>query len=63
MLTWLIRLIMTVSAGIVGWFVSRDAANFSVLQLAMLLLLMAALIAIAAFWAVLGDRIKEMIQR
>jgi hypothetical protein len=63
MLTWLIRLIMTVSAGIVGWFVSRDAANFSVLQLAMLLLLMAALIAIAAFWAVLADRIKEMIQR
>jgi len=63
MLAWIVRLIMTVSAGIVGWFVSRDAANFSVLQLAVLLLLMAALIGVAPFWAVLADRFKGMMSR
>lgn len=49
-ISWLLRPILFVSAVIAGWFVSTDAANFGVVQMAVSVLLIAALVGLAAFW-------------
>jgi hypothetical protein len=56
MLDWLIRGLLFCSAGIAGWFVPRDAPNFSMIQVLVLLVLMAAAMALAITWAILRDR-------
>ncbi len=53
MLNWLVRLLMICAAGIAGWFVARDAPNFSLVQLSVLLVLMAIVIAAATSLALL----------
>jgi len=56
MLNWLVRLLMISAAGIAGWFVARDAPNFSIIQMLVLLVLMAVVIAAATSWTLLWDR-------
>ena len=48
--------VVILRAGIAGWFVARDAPNFSMIQMLVLLVLMAAMIAAGIFWALLRDR-------
>jgi len=55
MIKWLVRPIMIVAAVIAGWFVARDAVNFSIIQMVVVLLLVAALAA-AAILETLADR-------
>jgi hypothetical protein len=50
MLTWLIRIVMSVSAVIAGWFVVEGSANFGIVQLVVCLLLLTFAVAVAAFW-------------
>jgi hypothetical protein len=56
MIKWLVRPIMIVAAVIAGWFVARDAVNFSIIQMVVVLLLVAALAATAAILETLADR-------
>jgi hypothetical protein len=56
MIKLLIRPIMIVAAVIAGWFVARDAVNFSIIQMVVVLLLVAALAAVAAVLETLADR-------
>jgi hypothetical protein len=56
MLDWLIRKLLFCAAAIAGWFVPRDAPNFSMIQMLVLLILMAATMAVAITWALLRDR-------
>ena len=56
MLSWLVRLLMVLAAAIAAWFVARDAANFSMVQALVLLILMAILLLVAVFWAVLRGK-------
>ncbi|KFG68619.1 hypothetical protein [Microvirga sp. BSC39] len=50
MFGWIVRFLL-ISAGIVtGWFVAQDAAIFGVVRVMVALLLIAAIVAILAFW-------------
>ena len=59
MLNWILRPIMVIAAVIAGWFVARDAVNFSVIQMVVGLLLITTLVAIAACWEMIADRLKS----
>ena len=54
-LTWLLRPLLLLAAVIAGWFVAEDAANFGVIQMVVAVLLIAALVAFAAFWEAMLD--------
>jgi hypothetical protein len=56
MINWLVRPIMIVAAVIAGWFVAREAVNFSIIQLVVALLLVTALVGLAAIVEMLTDR-------
>lgn len=58
-ISWLLRPILFLAAIIAGWFVASDAPNFSVVQMAVAVLLIAVLVAIAAFWEQLADWLKD----
>jgi hypothetical protein len=58
-ISWLLRPILIVAALIAGWFVAEDSANFTVIQMAVAVVLIAVLVAIAAFWEMLADWLKE----
>jgi hypothetical protein len=59
MIKWLVRPIMLVAAVIAGWFVARDAVNFSIIQMVVALLLVTALVAVAAVVEALADRAES----
>jgi hypothetical protein len=50
MLGWLVRVLLIVAGAITGWFVARDATNFGVLQMFVMLALITVFIGILAFW-------------
>lgn len=58
-ISWLIRPILFVAAIIAGWFVASDAPNFSVVQMAVAVLLIAGIVAIAAFWETVADWLRD----
>lgn len=58
-LSWLIRPLLIVAAVIAGWFVAEDAPNFGIVQMVIAVLLIAALVALAAFWETLAEQWKE----
>jgi hypothetical protein len=58
MLNLIIRPIMILAAVIASYFVVRDAVNFSIIQMTIALLLITILVAIAAFWEFLADRLN-----
>lgn len=49
MIGWVARVVMSAAAVIAGWFVARDAANFGVVQAAVAVLLLTAIVAAVAF--------------
>ena len=59
MLNWILRPIMVIAAVIAGWFVARDAVNFSIVQMVVGLLLITALVAVAACWEMIADWFKS----
>jgi hypothetical protein len=50
---------MLVAAVIAGWFVARDAANFTIVQMVVAVFLLTALVAVAACWEVLRSWLRE----
>lgn len=58
-ISWLIRPILFLAAIIAGWFVASDAPNFSIVQMAIAVLLIAGIVAIAAFWESLADWFRD----
>ena len=58
-LSWLIRPLLVVAAAIAGWFVAEDAVNFTIVQMVVAVVLIAALVALAALWEVIADRIRD----
>lgn len=50
MLGWVVRILFIVAGVITGWFVARDATNFGVLQMFVMLALITVFIAALAFW-------------
>ena len=59
MLNWILRPIMAIAAVIAGWFVARDAVNFSMIEMVVGLLLITALVGLAACWEMIADRLKS----
>jgi hypothetical protein len=58
-LSWLIRPLLFLAAIIAGWFVAEEAPNFGVVQMVVAVFLIAALVALAAFWEALIERMRE----
>jgi hypothetical protein len=50
MISWIVRIMLSVAGVITGWFVARDATNFGLTQMAVAILLMIFFLAGAAFW-------------
>ncbi|MDH4981201.1 hypothetical protein [Hyphomicrobium sp. D-2] len=61
-ISWLLRPILFISAVIAGWFVSTDAANFGVVQMAVSVLVIAALVGLAAFWQPIALWFRNLIK-
>ena len=50
MVSWLVRGLLIVSGTVTGWFVSRDAPNFSFIQGMASLVVIAVVVFVLAFW-------------
>ena len=50
MFGWLIRVLMIIAGVITGWFVARDATNFGVLQMFVMLALITVFVGVFALW-------------
>ncbi len=55
MLGFLTRLLLIPAGVIAAWFVAKDSPHFSVVQLVVMLVLVALVIAVAVFWSALRD--------
>lgn len=58
MLNLIIRPIMILAAFIASYFVARNAVNFTIVQMVVALFLITGLVAVAAFWEFLADRLN-----
>ena len=50
MIGWIVRGLLSAGGIVAGWFVTRDAPNFGVIQMMMALLLLTFVVAVIAFW-------------
>jgi hypothetical protein len=50
MIGWLARIALAMGAVVAGWFVAKDAPNFSVIQGVAAMMIIAAVVAAFAFW-------------
>ena len=50
MLGWIVRIIMIVAGVVTGLFLAKDAPLFGVVQTMVMLLLVALIVAVLAFW-------------
>ena len=50
MFGWFVRVLLIVAGAITGWFVARDATNFGVLQMFVMLALITIYMGTLAFW-------------
>ena len=50
MVSWIVRGLLIVSGTVTGWFVSRDAPNFSFIQGMASLVVIAVIVFALAFW-------------
>jgi hypothetical protein len=47
---WIVRGLVVVAGFITSWFVAKDAPQFGILQMAVVLLLVVLVVAVLAFW-------------
>ncbi len=50
MVSWIVRGLLIVSSAVTGWFVSKDAPNFSFIQGMVSLVVIAVIVMVLAFW-------------
>jgi hypothetical protein len=58
MLGWIVRILLIVAGAITGWFVARDATNFGVLQMFVMLALITVFVAALASLPMVLSRLK-----
>lgn len=58
-LSWLIRPLLLLAAIVAGWFVAEESPNFGVVQMVVAVFLITALVALAAFWEAVMERLRE----
>jgi hypothetical protein len=59
MVVWLTRIVLAAGGVVAGWFVAREAPNFSVIQGIAAMMIIAAVVAAAALWPALRRRRRE----
>lgn len=57
-LSWIVSALLALAAIIAGWFVTKDAPNFSIAQMIVALLLLAGAVALAAGLEKLGEWLR-----
>lgn len=50
MLTWLVRLLLSLAGVITAWFVAADAPNFGLIQTTIAIMLVVLFLGAAVFW-------------
>jgi uncharacterized membrane protein len=50
MVSWIVRGLLIVSGSVTGWFLSKDAPNFTFVQGILTLVVIALVVAVLAFW-------------
>ena len=58
-LTWPANLLLNTAAVIESWFVSKGSVNFGLIQMALAVLLLAAVVALIAYWQWLVQWVVE----
>jgi hypothetical protein len=53
MIAWLTRIALATGGVVAGWFVAKDAPNFSVIQGVAAMMIIALVVALVAFWPTL----------
>ena len=53
MIGWIVRGLLALSGIVAGWFVSSEALNFGIIQMAIAILLFTAFVAVVAFWPII----------
>jgi hypothetical protein len=56
MVSWIVRIVMSLAAVITGWFVVQDSPNFGVVQMAVAVILIVLFVAIMVFWTSIRSR-------
>lgn len=63
MLGWAIRLLFVVAGFIASFFVARDALNFSIVQVMIVVLLFTTLVGILTFWPAIRDWTRHIFKK
>ena len=63
MLSWLIRLLLSLAGVITAWFVAADAPNFGLIQATVAILMVVFFLAAAVFWQSLMEWMRARRQR
>lgn len=63
MLGWAIRLLFVVAGFIASFFVARDALNFSMVQVMIVVLLFTTLVGILTFWPAIRDWTRHIFKK
>jgi formate hydrogenlyase subunit 3/multisubunit Na+/H+ antiporter MnhD subunit len=50
LLSWIFRGFLIVAGFVASWFVAKDAPQFGVMQMAVVLILVVVIVAVLAFW-------------
>ena len=50
MIGWIVRGLLLAAGTVTGWFVSKDALNFEIVQMAVALIMLALVVFALAFW-------------
>jgi len=59
-ISWLLQPVMATAAAIAGWFIAEDAANFGIVQMAISVLLITAVVAVMTFWRTLASWLARL---
>ncbi len=63
MLGWIVRLLFVVAGFIASFFVTRDALNFSIVQMTIAVLLFTTLVGIVTFWPAIRDWTRHIFKK
>jgi hypothetical protein len=63
MISWIARGLLIVAGFVTSWFVTRDAPQFGVVQIAVATLLLALIVAVVAFWPVRWSSVLDRLRK
>lgn len=59
----IIRILVVFAGFIASWFVARDALNFEIVQMVVVVILFTIAVAIGAFWPILKNFFKKTVKK